>query len=46
MSYLKLNIIKLKRTEYGPFKLNNLKSKELQLASENEIKQYYENLKK
>ena len=46
MSYLKLNIIKLKRTEYGPFKLNTLKSKELQLASENEIKQYYENLKK
>jgi len=46
MSYLKLNISKLKRIEYGPFKLNSLKSKALEVANEKEIEQYYSHIKK
>ena len=46
MSHLKLNISKLKRIEYGPFKLKALKSKALEIASEKEIQQYYSHIKK
>ena len=45
MSYLKLNISKLKRIEYGPFKLNDLKPGEIHSATKSEIKNYLNNQK-
>ena len=46
MSFLDLNIVKLKRTEYGPFKLNTLKTRQLEMATDQEMKNYYSHINK
>jgi len=37
---INLQVNRLKRVSYGPFKLNNMRPGNLQNASENEIKKY------
>jgi len=43
MEYIKLKVKKLKRTEYGPFKLNDLKPGEIHSATKSEITNYLYN---
>ena len=43
MDYIKLKIKKLKRIEYGPFKLNELKPGEIHSATKGEINNYINN---
>jgi 23S rRNA pseudouridine2605 synthase len=43
MDYIKLKIKKLKRIEYGPFKLNELKPGEIHSATKAEINNYINN---
>ena len=40
MEHIKLKVKKLKRIEYGPFKLNDLKPGEIHSATKSEIKKY------
>jgi 23S rRNA pseudouridine2605 synthase len=43
MEYIKLKVTKLKRIEYGPFKLNELKPGEIHSATKPEINNYLNN---
>ena len=43
MEYIKLKVTKLKRIEYGPFKLNELKPGEIHSATKPEINTYLNN---
>jgi len=43
MEYIKLKVTKLKRIEYGPFKLNELKPGEIHSATKSEIYNYLNN---
>lgn len=45
MEHIKLKVKKLKRIEYGPFKLNDLKPGEIHSATKSEIKNYLNNKK-
>jgi len=45
MEHIKLKVKKLKRIEYGPFKLNDLKPGEIHSATKSEIKKYLNNKK-
>jgi 23S rRNA pseudouridine2605 synthase len=45
MEHIKLKVKKLKRIEYGPFKLNDLKPGEIHSATNSEIKNYLNNKK-
>ena len=45
MEHIKLKVKKLKRIEYGPFKLNDLKPGEIHSATKSEIKYYLNNKK-